>query len=162
MKNILEVEQEVTDHLIEKFRTAYVERLTSISNLSESEQVQAKEFSNMFSDLTSSLDIMNPMMYDIKTILLAVMACTIKGLKYLNSLGETVSSFMMPTELDLELSKKIVENLKNGSSIVNMKDFLKSIIEQKPKVQEGLTNVLDENGNRMTIEQLEENFNKSN
>lgn len=132
MKSILEVEQEVTDHLIEKFRTAYVERLTSISNLSESEQVQAKEFSNMFSDLTSSLDIMNPMMYDIKTILLAVMACTIKGPKYLNSLGKTVSSFMMPT------------------------------IEQKPKVQEGLTNVLDENGNRMTIEQLEENFNKSN
>jgi hypothetical protein len=43
-----------------------------------------------------------------------------------------------------------------------MQDFLKSIIEQKPKVQEGLTNVLDENGNRMTIEQLEENFNKSN
>lgn len=162
MKTLVEIENEMIKTIIEKFRSDFVKQMSDQFDLTESELEYLKEFANTFSNLTLSLDTSNSVLYDIKTIFLAIIASTIKGPKHLFKLTSHVSSFMMPSGIELDLTKNILQKLKQGSTICDIQDFLKSMGQQKPLEQENLTNILDENGNRMTIEQLEDNFNKSN
>ena len=151
---VQDLESLMVKQVIEHFKLFPVDAL----KLSDEEAEKAKNFIHDFSMLAENMSDNHELLYDIKTIFTAIMMSVLTGPKALFKLSKVVSDHMMPKREDFDLTKKVLDKLKDENGIVDIRDAIKKIlnpiINNEPEDPE-LTNVLDEHGNRMTISQLE-------
>jgi hypothetical protein len=155
------------EDIVEKFRLFPVDKVKKGLELNDEETEKMNSFVNDFCSLVSNMSNKNYFLYDIKIIFTAVMICSLKGPTSLFELSEVVSNFMMPNEEDIKFTSDILGKIKGKSSNIDITE-IKKIIEQnldkyssKEIEDPNLTNLRDEDGNRMTVGQVEELFNES-
>jgi hypothetical protein len=154
------------EEIVEKFRLFPVDKVKKGLDLSDEEEEKMKSFINDFCTLVSNMSNHNYFLYDIKIIFTAIMICSLKGPNSLFDLSEVVSNYMMPKGEDVKLATTILDKIKGNYSKIDI-DGIKEVISQnlgkyKEKEEDpNLTNLRDEDGNRMTIEQVEALYNES-
>ena len=163
--NVKDLELVMMSEIIEQFKLFPIDKLKNAINLSEEETERMKTFITDFSSLASKMSDNNSFLYEIKIIFTAVMICSLKGMNSIYDLAQVVSDHMMPAGENADLAKEMMDSIiRDNPSIDKIKEtILKKLKKPSSKSIDdpNLTNLKDENGNKMTVGQVEELFNAS-